>query len=255
MKNNQTVSREYMSIDLLYIIKSIWHRAWIVMLAAIIAATAGFCVATYLISPSYSSSILLYVNNNSVDLGSTTFSISSADLTASQALVKTYTELLKNRTTLKRVAEKSGLDYSYRQIDGMISAGSSNETEIMKVTVVCNDPYHAAKLANTIAEVLPERVSEIIDGASMEVVDSAIPNLSKIAPSVTRYTARYMIVAAVAAAALIALFATLDDTIRDEEYILQSCKYPILARIPDLAGQAQNSYQYYKHKSSSKAVD
>ncbi len=251
MEKNQKSNREYYTIDIKHILRSIWYRAWVVIIAAVFAALVGFGISAFVIEPDYSSSILLYVNNSSINLGNTSFNISSADLSAAERLVKTYTELLKNRTTLERVSERSGLGYSAGSLNGMIVAGSSHETEIMKVTVTCKDPYHAAKIANTIAEVLPERVSEIIDGASMEVVDSAVVNLNKIAPNVTRYTAMYMIIGAVAAAAIIAIVAVVDDTIHDEEYVLTNYNYPILAKVPDLLGSSSKGYGYYYRRSYS----
>ncbi len=248
MEKNQTNSKEYYTIDIMHILRAIWQRAWIVVLIGVLMAGAGFGWSAFMIQPSYSSSILLYVNNSSINLGNTSFSISASDISASQSLVKTYTELLKNRTTLERVAEKAGVDYSYLTLSKMISAGSSNETEIMKVTVTGPDPYEAAKIANTIAEVLPVRISEIIDGASMEVVDSAVPNLNKVSPSVTKYTALFMMLGVVGTMLVIAVSDMLDDTIHDEDYIIQNYEYPILAKIPNLLGESSKGYGYYYYR-------
>ena len=165
-------AREYYTIDVLHIFRSLWHRAWIIAVAGFLAAVIGFSYATFFIAPTYSSSIMLYVNNNSFSVGGTSVSISSSQIVAAQSLVRTYSEILMNRTTLERVIDKADVPYTYEQIKGMITPASSNDTEIMIVTVVAEDPYVAAKIANCIAEVLPVRISEIIDGASMEVRSS-----------------------------------------------------------------------------------
>ena len=93
----------------------------------------------------------------------------------------------------------------------MIECSASNNTEIMLVTVTCEDPYVASNIANTIADVLPQRISEIIDGASMKIVDSAIPDLEKVAPSITAFTAIGLalgIVLSVIVLIIVALFKT-----------------------------------------------
>jgi capsular polysaccharide biosynthesis protein len=218
---------------------------WVIVLAGILTATLGFCYATFMITPTYSSSVMLYVNNTSFSIGSTSVSISSSQITAAQSLVKTYSEILKNRTTLERVIDKTGVSYKYGELYGMIKAEPANETEIMKVTVTTTDPYESAKIANGIAEVLPVRVSEIIDGASMEVVDSAVPNLNKVAPSITKYTALGMIIGFVISIAVLAVLAIMDDTIHDEDYILQNYDCPILAKVPNLLGMGGKHYGYY----------
>ncbi len=249
MEKNKNSERDYYTVDVIHVLRVLWYRAWIIVLAAILAAAAGFSISAFVISPKYSSSILLYVNNNSLNLGSVGVSISASDISASQSLVKTYTEILKNRTTLERIVETSGVNYTYSQLNGMITAGSSNGTEIMRVTVVATDPNEAAKIANCIAEILPSRINEIIDGATMEVVDSAIPRAQKVSPSISKYTALAMMLGAFVSAAFIAIAAMMDDTIHDETYVIETYDYPILAKIPNLVETSTKEYAYnYQNK-------
>lgn len=243
--NGQTkASDDYNVIDLLHIAKALWQRAWIIVLSALVAAGIGFSVSAFIIAPKYSSQIMLYVNNSSVSLGNTTFSISSADLTASQSLIKTYAVILNNRTTLEKVIDKTGVPYTYGQLSSMIKAESVNDTEVMRVTVVSEDPYEAAKIANSIAELLPERIAEIMDGCSMEVIDSAIPNTNKISPNITKYTAQGFIIGFLIAAGILTVLAIMDDTIHDEDYIINTYDYPLLAVIPDLSTADSTKYGY-----------
>lgn len=248
MKKNYKATREYYTIDLLHIVKTLWQKIWLIVLSGVIAAGIGFSVSAFMIEPEYSASIMLYVNNSSFSLGNTSFSISSSEITAAQSLVKTYGEILNNRTTLERVIEKADVPYTYKQLKSKIQSGQSNNTEIMRVDVTTNDPYEAAKIANCIAEVLPVRISEIIDGASMEVVDAAVPNLEKVSPSITQYTAIGLILGVFISVCVFAVGALMDDTIHDEEYILQTYEYPILAKVPDLLGSNSKKYGYYNTK-------
>lgn len=241
--------KEYYTIDLLHIVKTLWKHVWIIALATLIGAATGFAYASFFIAPKYSSSILLYVNNNSFSLGNTDFSISSSQISAAQSLVKTYTVILDNRTTYERVIQNSGVSYTPTQLSKMVKASSANGTEIMEVKVTSTDPYEAALIANCIAEVLPCRISEIIDGASMEVVDTAEPNLKKISPSITKYALIGLMIGMMGAAAVLTVVALLDDTIHDEEYILQNYKYPVLAKLPDLFGSGSGRYGYRHYRS------
>ncbi len=241
----QDKNKEYYTIDWVHIFKSLWQRIWIIILAGILVAAIGFGVSAFTVSPTYSSSIMLYVNNSSFALGNTSFSISYSEITAAQSLVKTYGEILDNRTTLERVIEKADVDYSAKQLSSMIVSGPSNDTEIMKVTVTCQNPYEAAKIANCIGEVLPIRISEIIDGASMGVVDYATVNLAKVAPNITNYTALGLVLGMLLSSMVLAAFAIVDNTIHDEEYILRTYDYPILAKVPDLLNTGSRSYSSY----------
>ena len=200
---------------------------------------------------------MLYVNNSSFTVGDLGFSISSSEISAAQSLVKTYIVMLQNRTTLTEVIEKADVPYSYGQLSGMIEASAVNETEVLKVKVTTADPYESAKIANCIAEVLPQRISEIIEGSSMEVVDSAVANTSKVSPSITNYTAVGFILGALVAIIILVIVDLMDDTIHDEDYIINTYGYPILAKIPNLVntgnkgrGYYAQSYRTYKTKES-----
>lgn len=249
-KTKKASSNEYFVIDFGRIMKYLWRKVWIIILVSILTAGIGFAYCTFAIAPTYSSSIMLYVNNTSFSVNDLGFSISSSEISAAQSLVKTYTVLLKNRTTLERVIKETGLNYTYGQVYAMIEAKPVQETEIMGITVTCEDPYHAEKIANAIAVVLPKRVAEIVEGSSMEVVDSARVNVNKVAPSTTKYTAVGFFVGAVISMGIFIIIAIMDNTIHDDEYITDTYNYPILAKIPDLMGDSGKKYgYYYKYKS------
>jgi capsular polysaccharide biosynthesis protein len=252
MENQEKNNREYYTIDVLHIVKSLGRRAWLIALCGLLAAAICFSVSAFCIVPTYSSSIKLYVNNSSFSLGNTNFSISASELTAAQSLVKTYGDILDSWNTLERVIEKAEVDYTWQELSDMIAYAPSNETEIMLVTVTCEDPYEATKIANAIAEVLPIRISEIIDGASMEIVAPAIPNLNKVAPSISSYTAIGLVLGILISAIVLVVIALMDDTIHDEEYVLKTYDYPILGKVPDLLNTGNKSYGYLsqKHKSA-----
>ncbi len=248
MENTEKSIRDYYAIDLAHIIKTVWKKIWIVAIVSILTAAIGFSLATFVITPTYSSSIMLYVNNSSFDVGDLGFSISSSELTAAQSLAKTYTVLLKNRTTLNRLIDKTGVEYDWEDLYDMIESAPVNETEVMQVTVTCANPYDAEKIANGIAKVLPQRVAEIVEGASMEVVDSAVANTEKVAPSIAMFTVVGFIFGVLISVVSIIITALMDNTVHDEEYVIKTYDYPILAKIPDLLDSGTKKYGYYYKK-------
>ena len=63
-KTNENAS-DYYVVDLSHIAKVVWHRIWIIGVVSILVAALGFSIAAFFITPTYSSSIMLYVNNSS----------------------------------------------------------------------------------------------------------------------------------------------------------------------------------------------
>lgn len=225
---------EGQEIDILRLLSAIWHRAWMVVIAAIVCGAAAFSYATFFVTPMYQSSAMLYVNNGSISLGGSSFNL--GDLSASKSLVDTYIVLLKTRLTLNEVIETAHLDLSYDALRGMVSAASVNETEIFSITVTDSDPKRATLIANTIAQVLPGRAEAVMNQSTMRIVDCAVEPASRTSPNVTRYTAMGVMIGVVAACALIVILELLDDRIHDEKYLIQNYDLPILASIPDFEG-------------------
>jgi len=230
------------SLDIMQIGKTLWKKIWVIFTAGVLAAVLFFSYSFFLVTPKYASSVQLYVNST-VSVGS----LSASTLTAARDLVKTYIGILNTRTTLEKVAEEAGVDYSYGQLRGMISAGAVSETEIFKITVTSKDPREAAKIANTIAEVLPDRVADIIDGCSVRLVDSAVVSTNKVSPDITKNTAIGFIIGALLACAVIIVMFLLDDTIYGEEYLLRTYDIPVLAKIPNLLEDEKDRYGYKKY--------
>jgi len=253
MDRNEKITKDYYVVDLAYIAKAIWQKIWVVAVVSLILAAIGFSLAAFVITPTYSASVMLYVNNSSFTMGDLGFSISSSELTAAQSLAKTYTVLLKNRTTLERLIDETGVDYTWEDVYEMIESGPVNETEVMSVTVTCEDPYEAEKIANGIALVLPQRVAEIVEGASMEVVDSAIADTEKVGPSITMFTIVGFLLGAILSVVVMIVMVLMDNTVHDDEYVIKTYNYPILAKIPDKIETGGKKYGYYYREYKNKA--
>jgi len=235
---------EYMEIDLLQLMEAIWRHIVVVVLAMILGGGAGFVIARYVVPPKYQASALLYVNNSSLSVGST--SISLSDLSASQTLVDTYIAILKTRLTLNDVIKQAGVDYTFAEMKGMINAKSVNGTEIFEVTVTSGDPNEAERIANTIVKVLPNKIAQIMDGSSVRTVDLAVVPEAKSSPSTRNYTLIGALVGMLVSCGFVVLRDLLNEQIRGEDELLKTYGLPILAAIPNMlivqTGKGYGSY-------------
>lgn len=241
-------NNEEEEIDLLALFQALVKRINIIILATAIGAVFAFSYAYFLIKPTYSSSTYIYVNNSNISLGSTSLSITSSDLSASQSLVDTYIVILKTRNTLETVARKAKVNYSFEELNKMISAAAVNKTEVFKVTVTSTDPSEASLIANTIAEVFPDKVADIVTGTSAKIVDYAVVDNKPVAPNKKKITLIGALVGFVAACAFAILEYFMDDVIRDQEYLTSNYDIPVLAAIPNISKNSVrvNAGAYYK---------
>ena len=237
-------NKEYIEIDLLQFLQALWQRMWVIILTAAIAAGIAFTWTRYFVQPLYKASAQLYVNNSSVSLGSTNFSISTSELTAAQSLVDTYIVILQTRTTLEEVIKEADVDYSYEELSKMIDASAVNGTEVFSVTVTSTDPYEAEKIANTIAVVLPNEIADIVEGSDVRIVDYAVVPAQRSSPSYTMNTTIGFLIGLVLSAAVIIIRQLTDTLVRTEDHLTHTYNIPVLAAIPNMAMSEKDGGRY-----------
>ncbi|MGM9615436.1 MAG: YveK family protein [Oscillospiraceae bacterium] len=239
MTRNQTGTEET-EIDLLELAKALMRRAWFIILVTVLVAAAAFGYTYCFVTPMYTATALMYVNNTSFSVGSTSFSISASELTAAQSLVDTYGVILKSRMTLEDIIQKDNLDYTYEELYSMIQTKAVNSTEIFEVSVTSSKPAEAEYIANTIAEVLPDKIAAIVEGSDVRIVDYAVIPSSRTSPSYTKNTAIGALLGLVIAAAVVILQYMLDENIRSEDYLAQTYpNIPLLSVVPDMSNRSR----------------
>lgn len=223
--------RTYFEVDLMTLLKALWRRVGVILLASVLAGVLGFSAARFLITPQYQASAMMYVNNTR-DASAT---ITNSELSAAQSLVDTYVVILNSRATLAQIRAAANLTCSNEELAKMISATALNSTEVFQVTVTSPDPQEAADIANTITRILPERISSVVEGSSVRVVDSAAVPSKSASPNVRLYAAVGLALGFFVSCAVIILRELFDHLIRSEDYLMQVYpSVPVLAVIPEL---------------------
>ena len=241
------------TIDLLELAKAIWKNILIIALVAVLFGSAAFGYTAFLIEPEYQATASLYVNNSSFSFGATSFSISSSDLNASNSLVAVYIYILESRTTMEDVIKQADLAYTPEELSKMVEAKGVNSTGAFEVTVTSTNPSEAELIANTIAKILPDRISEIVDGSSVRIVDYAIIPSHRSGPSMVKNTAMGILVGGFLAAAVVVVRFLMDDKsklmIKSADELREMYPgVPVLAMIPDMrVSEKKNGYDssYY----------
>lgn len=243
------------TIDLLRLAKALWRRAWAIVLALLVGAGLAYAYTVFMVTPLYQASVLMYVNNSDISVGSTKVSITSSDISAAQSLVDTYVIIMSARPTLEEVIEETGVSYSYEELRDMVSASAVNSTEIFQIVVTSADAKEAALLANTIATSLPDHISSVIEGCSVRIVENAVVPTRPVSPSVSKNTALGGLLAVVLCCGVLVMIELFNDKICEEDDLRQVSGLPILAGIPELLGSksAGGYYGYGQRKESQSA--
>ncbi len=223
---------ETIEIDLKELAKVLWKRVWIILLCIILLATATFAYTKLFVTPLYTASVTIYVNNNSKP--GTSSALSSADLSVALRLVNTYVNIIKSDLVLGEIIDKTGVKMTTEQLRKALNTEAVEETEMFRVSVNTANAQMSADIANVIADVAPGKIAGIIEGSSAKVIDYAkVPTVQSF-PNYTKNTVIGGLAGAVLAVAGIMVHMLLDMHIKREEDLTKICAIPILGKIPEI---------------------
>lgn len=243
MNSRNQEQEEY--IDLGHIIGLLWKHVVGILFVGLIFGALLFGVARFFMTPKYEANALFYVNNGSVSLKDAV-RISTGELSAASELVDTYVAILESRANMQLVIERAGVDRTYEGLRNMIDASAVNSTGLFEVTVTSPNPEEARIIANAIADILPDKVSDIVANSSVNVVDYAVTPRHRASPSYLKFAAIGVLLGIVFSSAVVILRDFMDDIIHDEDYLLNTYSdLPVLATIPDLTVKTSKKYGYY----------
>ena len=253
MYDNITDNNEEIEVDLQRLFGALVKKSWLVGVVAVLFAVAFFLGTVFFVTPKYQSTAMFYVNNNSLSLGETSFSITSSDISASKSLVNTYIVILNTRESLVDVIDYAGVNRTYSEVKRMVTAEAVDSTQVFRVVVTSENPAEAEQIADAIAYVLPKRISSIIEGTSAKVVDSAVMPVRPSSPSYTRNAVIGLALGLALSVLYILVKELMDVSIRTEEDIARSCKAPVLSAVPDMETHSKGEH-YYTYDDKKKAI-
>lgn len=186
--------------------------------------------------PSYTARSTVYVtidlsgsdNKNSVG------TINSASSLALQKS-KSYLSLFSDKSTALAVKEKLGLGESVASIAGSVSAANTKDSPSIQITATSKNKEQAQLVADTVAQVVGDRVSELEGKNSpihLQMLSSAELSEPARTPKPQNIIFLSLAIALVLAFAISVAKEQLDFKLRRPDQLTEITSKPILARIP-----------------------
>lgn len=162
-------------LDLKELLGIFWaKRAQIILLIAIFLVI-GFIYSYVFLTPEYQSvtSILLAKSNTTTSDG-TTPAMTTSEITMNQQLVSTYSALVTSESVINQVISNLKIDKTVADLENNIKVTAQDDTEIIQIAVVDQDPEMARKIANEVANVFINKIAkEYYNMDNVYVVDEA----------------------------------------------------------------------------------
>lgn len=240
----QSKKRLETELDLEALLKALWRKKLAIIAVAILFAVIAYAGTKLLITPKYQSKFTAYVNNRAED----TTVLTSSDLSASQSLTNTYSEIILSRTALETAAKNAGLDISYSKLRNAVSVDIASNTQIITIAVVLEDNQQAYALATAIEEYIPDYAANIVEGSSMKIIDVPYCPTTIYSPNYIRNAVLGGILGILVFCVIVLVRTMLDNRVKDQSDLERQFGIVIIGAIPDVIAaekaEKKNAYGY-----------
>ena len=162
-------------LDLKELFGIFWAKKVHIILLILIFMVIGFIYSFIFLVPEYQSiTQILLAKSNTTTQDGTSQGMTTSQVTLNQQLVSTYSELVKSESVLTKVRDNLQIDKSIEDLRKNITVSTKDDTEIIQIAVVDQEPKMARNIANEVANVFIEQIAKgYYDMDNVYVVDEA----------------------------------------------------------------------------------
>lgn len=153
-----------------------------ILFCSIILAVVAFLYTSFCITQMYLSSAMVYVYTEPDE------KVSYSDVQLNSQLTADYEIIATSRLILEQVNENLGMNYTYEELQDIVTVENPLDTRVIKVSVVHSDPQRASDIANEIVNVLGDQTTQVIDSNTLVSLGKAVPATSPYTPSKAKNT-------------------------------------------------------------------
>lgn len=234
-------------IDLMELFFALRKHLVLLILTAIIGGGLGFAVSRFVLTPTYTSTSMIYVMSKETTL------TSLADLQIGSQLTQDYKVLTTSRTVMEDVIQKLGLKYDYMTLRSKVSLDNPTDTRILNISVFDTDPQMAKKLTDAVADSASSYIADIMEQDPPKIIEYGEIPLQKTGPKTGRNTMMGALLFLLVAVAFVTIDMLTNDTIKTEDDIENYFGLPVLATIPEKDAAAAKKSEQYNYNANPKS--
>lgn len=177
------VKNEYIDLnELMNVIKKRWVE---VILWTILGSLISLAVSIFIISPKYSSSIDILVNQKN-DNTAVQYNVQQADL----QVINTYKDILTKPVVLTPVLQEIKKNDNYQgnlsTLSKSIKISNQANSQVITVNVTDDNAYVAADIANAVGKVFSKKIKKMMQVNNVTIVSNAKVNTTPVSPNIFR---------------------------------------------------------------------
>ncbi|MBQ7416144.1 MAG: hypothetical protein IJW14_03790 [Oscillospiraceae bacterium] len=211
--------------DLMQLLRYLFKRVWIILLATAIFAGAGYVISKKTTVPQYTTSCRVYVYQK------------EAGYSYNEILVSMYMRndceiMITGRNVSERVVDELELNMSANAISAGLKVTSEDDSRVLDISYTDTNPMRAAAILNKVCDVAAEEIENHMNVDAVTTIYSAEVPTTPVATNINRDALLAGAVGMVLAAAILIVLFLMDDTIRNEDDVDRYLGLSTLSAIP-----------------------
>lgn len=237
------------SKQLLRVMTALKENLKLIVTWAIVGIIISLCVTFILITPKYSSTVDLLVNQK-VNNTQAQFTAQQADLQA----INTYKDILKKpiilRSVLSEAKKKDNYQGSIDDLSKAIEIKNQTNSQVISITVKDKNAYVAADLANLISKRFTSHIKKIMKIDNVTIVSKALPNKDKVTPKVPLNILVGLIVGFLVGSLIVILQELSNTKITESDFLTDELGLTLLGKVYHIENQNLHAVTILQDNSS-----
>lgn len=213
------------TIDLLELAQVLLRKAWALILALVIGASAAGIYTKLFVTPQYEATSMIYVYSKSTSITSLT------DLQIGSQLAVDFQIVATTREVMDSVISELNLSATYEELLSTVEISNPSGSHILEIQVTNPDPVLAANISNALADELRARIASVMNTDEPSMVSRATTPTKPASPSVKKNAAIGGILLFVVLTGIFVVAYLLDDTIKTEEDVRKYLNLNVLGEV------------------------
>ena len=218
-------------LDLKELISMFLEKKLLIILVVVIFALMGAIYTLKFVTPIYQSTTSLVLAQIGGDNSEESNSITSSDIALNTNLIDNYRVIAKSKSVAQEVIDNLNLDTTVEILRNRISVTTESDSEVIKITVLDEDPELACKITTEVAEIFMGKVQTIYKVNNITVLDKAEMETTPSNINLTKNIVIFAFVGGILIAGYILLINMLDTTVKTDTDIEKALDIPVLASI------------------------
>ncbi len=246
MNKNQYLENDEIEIDLAELFHELLRRWWMIAMAAVLGLAIAAGVTKFAITPKYQSQAMLYI------LTKTTSVTSMVDLQIGAAITGDFEIIATSKPVIddaiKAIEKKEDVTFTRKEISDMITITNKDDTRILQIQAISENPEHACWVANAVADATADRMADIMKTDPPTTVERAEVSKIPVSPSLLKNSVIGFLLGAILVCGVIVVRFLMNDNIKTDEDVEKYLGEATLVMIPEVKSRRDDKSKLRKQK-------